>query len=392
MPKIKSNLLVVKIAIIFIIIGWCANMGFSDSIYTERRLGSMSISSQNSQIAADFFTPGGAPGNIRFWSTENGDLRKIVKLRSRESSRLLTFSHDGSLLGVSFGVYSLGPLDNDVGCYSIRENRWLWKSRWIEDRPSFNKILRYCATSMVFTPDDKKIFAGGEAHLVTYDSRTGEVLEKNRSPYANYPLLIGCDIRTAFSPSSRYFVVWHELTAAHGRWWKRFKVNKWVTVWDTNKNQVVSRWEKPKSEMCPAVFSTDEREIAFGSEDGQIRVYSIPEQKLVREWKAHSRSKDSKGYPFPVIISLALSADGKYLASKGFGDSGDEIKIWDFQKGQLVHEFREVASEINCAAYPMAFSPDGKYFALEQQGKLCLYNTDTWKEKWCVPSSAEGKD
>lgn len=382
--RIRPSRLLSKIIIVSIFAGgFFPNMGFSESIYTERRLGSMSISSQTSQIAAKFFIPGPeALGNIRFWSIDDGRLRNIIELGKGESAWIITFSHAGNLMAVA-----------DIGCYSFKENRWLWKFKWLDDRPGLDEIFRLRAESMIFTPDDTKIFVAGSAYFLVYDSKTGEILEKKGGPFQDYPEIEGCAIRSAFSPSGNLLAVWQEFsTAAHGGWWKRFKVNKWVTVWDTNKNQVVSRLEKPKSEMCPGVFSTDEREIAFGSRDGQIRVYSIPEQKLVREWKAHSRSKDSKGYPFPVIISLALSSGSKYLASKGFGDGGDEIKIWHFQKGELAHEFHNVASEINCMAYPMAFSPDGKYFALEQQGKLCLYDTQTWQEKWCVHSSAKGKD
>jgi hypothetical protein len=74
-------------------------------------------------------------------------------------------------------------------------------------------------------------------------------------------------------------------------------------------------------------------------------------------------------------------------------DAGFSIKVWDYATNRQAHEFRDVnPSHMMCSGYPMAFSPDGKYFAFERQGKLCLYETETWQEKWCVSSSAGTKD
>jgi hypothetical protein len=35
--------------------------------------------------------------------------------------------------------------------------------------------------------------------------------------------------------------------------------------------------------------------------------------------------------------------------------------------------------------YPMAFSPDSKYFVYKRNGHLNLYETDTWNHLWDVP-------
>jgi WD40 repeat protein len=357
-----------------------------------RRLSALSFNLQTSQLGGDFFIPKGIEGNIRFWSLNDGRLESIIKLGSGESARTIAISRNGNLVGVSFGVYSLGPLDNGIGCYSIKENKWLWKFKWLEDRPSFDRILRFAAKHIIFAQDDTKIIAIGEAHLVIYDASTGEILEKRREPFQDYPILTGCEIRSAFSPSGRYLVIWQEFsTAAHGQWWKRFRVNKSVTVWDIEEKKLIAHWNKQQSEACAAAFSADEKELAFCSNDGYIRVWSIKEQKVIRQWQAYSRSKASKSYPFPNIDFLTLSPDNKYLATKGFDDNGDIIKIWNFRTGDPFREFETKSGGFTCH-YPIAFSPDGKYFALERCGNLCLYDTQTWKEKWCIPTSSDGKD
>lgn len=273
-----------------------------------------------------------------------------------------------------------------------KKNRWLWKFKWLDDRPTLDEIYRLKAKSMIFTRDDTKIHVAGSGYLIVYDSKTGEVLEKRREPFKDYPIFPGCEIRSAFSPSGRYLAIWQEFsTAAHGQWWKRFRVNKSVTVWDIEENKLIAHWNKQQSEACAAASSADEKEIAFCSKDGYIRVWSTMEQKVIRQWQAYSRSKGDKDYPFPKIDFLTLSPDSKYLATKGFDDNGDTIKIWNFLTGGLFCEFKTGEGGIT-GYYPIAFSPDSKYFALERCGNLYLYNTQTWEEKWCVLTSTEGKD
>lgn len=60
---------------------------------------------------------------------------------------------------------------------------------------------------MIFTPDDTKIHVAGSGYLIVYDSKTGEVLEKRREPFKDCPILPGCEIRSAFSPESKYFAL-----------------------------------------------------------------------------------------------------------------------------------------------------------------------------------------
>jgi WD40 repeat protein len=358
----------------------------------ENRLMNLSFIAQSSQLGGDFATHKlKTEGNIRFWSINDGKLETIIRLTIPEFAPRIAVSHDGSLIAVA--LFNISPqLGNDVGCYSIKEKKWLWKYKWVEDRPPFDRSLRFTAENMIFTPDDRKIIAAGVAYLVISDARTGEVLERRREPFKDYPGLYGCEIRNALSPSSRYLAIWQEFsTAAHGQWWKRFRVNKLVTIWDIEENKFIASWKKQESQSCAAVFSADEKEIVFCSNDGYIRVWSIIEQKVIRQWQAHSKSTGSKDYPFPEIHFLTLSPDGKYLATKGIVENGQAIKIWDFLTGRLVHEFGMKSGGLNCG-YPMAFSPNGKYFGFERCGNLCLYDTQTWQEKWCIPTYTEGKD
>jgi len=129
--------------------------------------------------------------------------------------------------------------------------------------------------------------------------------------------------------------------------------------------------------------------------DGYVRVWSIAKERISKEWQAF---RDEKRIPFDKspapnhINCMVFSRDAQYLATMGFDTkSRFAIKVWEYSTNKLIHEFSEVISSSlgMCSGYPMAFSPDGKYFAFEQQGQLCLYNTRDWREKWRVLSWPE---
>jgi WD40 repeat protein len=85
---------------------------------------------------------------------------------------------------------------------------------------------------------------------------------------------------------------------------------------------------------------------------------------------------------------MTLSTNARYLAMIWSDPNGGfVVKVFDYQTTKLIKEFIGVTEKIKlCDVYPMAFSPDSKYFAVEKKGKICLYNTGNWKEKWCVRS------
>jgi WD40 repeat protein len=170
-----------------------------------------------------------------------------------------------------------------------------------------------------------------------------------------------------------------------------------VLVYDVEIRKIIAKQGKmqEKYKNCSATFTPDEKNLILGSMDGHVRIWSILEQKVIKEWRAYGTDEEPVPFrkdPSPnVIDSMTSSPDGRYLATIGDLKESSAVRIWDYRTNKLIHEFRDVISSPLpvCSGYPMEFSPDGRYFAFEQQGNLCLYDTQTWKEKWCVPSWAE---
>jgi len=323
-------------------------------------------------------------GSIRLWSINDGKLGEIIDLKKREWADSLAISNDGKLVAAAL----LGT--KEIGCYSLKEKKWVWR------RKSMEKGI--AGDVMQFTLDDRKLVVVGFRNIVIYDTGTGAVLQKQEdstgfsSGFPEYRTRIN-----GISPSARYAAFWQGiLEHDEGRWSSK---NIWVSIRDIETGKTIAKQGKiqDKYKNCSATFTPDEKNLLLGSMDGYVRVWSIAEQKVIKEWKAywHDDRSSFEENPAPnEIDSMTFSPDGRYLSTMGHLKGGSAVRIWDYTANKLTHEFNDVISSSlpMCSGYPTAFSLDGKYFALEQQGKLCLYDTQTWKEKWCVPTSIEGKD
>ncbi len=322
--------------------------------------------------------------SIRFWSTGDGRLKVGLDLGKGEWASSLAVSNSGSSIVVAL-------LDkNKIANYSLTHRNWLWSAQWVGKGVVDSAIQ--------FTPDDRRVVVVGFRNIATYDAHSGVVIQNQEDSkgfsggFPNYRTRIN-----AISPSSRYAAFWQG-NLEHDEGWRSSR-NMWVLVHDIQNGKVIAKQGKiqEKYKNCSAAFTPDEKNLVLGSMDGYIRVWSITEQKVIREWRAYGYGDHSsfKENPSPNMIeSMAFSPDGQHLATMGFLKGRFVVKIWDYTTNKLSHEFDDVISSSlpMCSGYPMAFSPDGKYFAFEQQGQLCLYDTQTWQEEWRVPSLAEKKE
>jgi WD40 repeat protein len=335
---------------------------------------------------------------------------QIVALSSSEENGiLLVWSIDGTLKqrfdfekgvwGASMGVSNKGDSvvlglvgRRDLMCYSLVDKSPVWKVKGVENGLGL--------LSISFTTDDSRVVLAGVKNIVIFDSKSGAIVERQEDSGAfSFGLPKYRTRIDRISHTGRY-VAFFQGNVEHDEAITGLKNNVWITVYDIESKKLAAKqaYVQKSYKNCSADFTQDERNLILGSMDGVVRVWSIPDQKVVRQWKAYENIKAPtfRQMPFPNHIdSLNLSSDGRLLATIGFtgGDVGFSIRIWEYATNRKVHEFPDVISSGHtmCSGYPMAFSPDGKYFAFEQQGRLCLYDTQIWEEKWCVPSWPEGK-
>ena len=87
---------------------------------------------------------------------------------------------------------------------------------------------------------------------------------------------------------------------------------------------------------------------------------------------------------FNDVLAMVLSPDGRYLAAH----SSDRrfVTVWDTASGA---ELTEIKQNIQ---YPsvgqLAFSPDGKWLAVQYSGEIALFDTATWKRVSSFPDNS----
>ncbi|HEV2115684.1 MAG TPA: WD40 repeat domain-containing protein [Terriglobales bacterium] len=87
---------------------------------------------------------------------------------------------------------------------------------------------------------------------------------------------------------------------------------------------------------------------------------------------------------FNDVLAMALSPDGRYLAAH----SSDRrfVTVWDTASGA---ELTEIKQNVQYPAVGLlAFSPDGKWLAVQYSGEIALFETATWKRVSSFPDNS----
>jgi serine/threonine protein kinase/WD40 repeat protein len=126
----------------------------------------------------------------------------------------------------------------------------------------------------------------------------------------------------------------------------------------------ITRWQAHSGYTALAMDTTG-KTLASGGPDGDIKLWSAADGKLLRDWNGHSGS----------VFQLTFSPDGKMLASGGGGDW--LVKWWDAAGGTLRGTFEGHNEQIR----GLAFAADGKTLFTGGAHMLCRIDLETSKGK-----------
>ncbi len=93
-------------------------------------------------------------------------------------------------------------------------------------------------------------------------------------------------------------------------------------------------------------FSRNSKKVVTACEDGKVRIYSVPDWKLLETLSGHQG---------PVHWA-EFSPDGKLVASAG---EDQTVRVWSVANGRLLQTLSESQQPLRT----VAFSPDGQYIA-----------------------------
>jgi len=308
---------------------------------------------------------------IRVWSADSGTVEETLRFSPKEEPRSIDGSRAGDCLVATFWNRPEKEKHghSSIACYSLTEHKWTWREDWPNEFVDTARRVK-------FSSDGLKVIATGYKHVVVYDAKTGRKLETIEDPLKDYPLLSMSIRGSVLSPSGRYIVIWQELAPPGHHVWGKWIANKWVTVWDLQTRKEIAKWRKPEYENHCATFTQNEKHILFGSGGGHVRIWSVEKQEIIRDW--------SLGF-LGVVADMKFSDDYQHLA---ISLAGNEfyIRVYDYSSGKEIHSFGQVGAPAEGDPYPMTFFDKSDFFAFaKRKNQVCVYDTQTWKEKWCYP-------
>ncbi|HEX3072955.1 MAG TPA: hypothetical protein VHP30_05030 [Ignavibacteriales bacterium] len=327
-------------------------------------------------------------GSIKIWSAKDGSLLQVLPLvKDNEAAWLLDINDDGTKLAY-VSVYP-GEMTDTLFCYSLNEGKCLWKKRLSEEgkgafainfSPAYNElaVINYEGVHVYNLEDgyEKSLQQGPLQGFKDMDAR----LNQN---YAN------------ISPSGKYAAAW-QTGGFHGYSGRFSGITEYaykteapyekIRIWDVEENKVLHEIDVHGNLITGNVYFTpDEKTCVFKSSNGKINLFSMESGKITQTWTDTAYLKSG----FPIFIKF--SSLNKYMAVAY--EHG--AQIWDFKNKAVLKDFNRIQArreDTYKKSYPLAFSPDEKYFAMEYYGELRLYDVNTFEPVWSVLSWPEDNE
>jgi RNA polymerase sigma factor (sigma-70 family) len=186
----------------------------------------------------------------------------------------------------------------------------------------------------------------------------------------------------AFSPDGQTVVIKHDL---------RLTVRDFQTGKMLRSINLVATMNPRSSEAHALAFTPDGKAVGTASDGKNGYLIDIASGKTIREF-VHDNPESGLSGGFPQVLAVAFSADGKWMASGGYGNDKEDYfaRLWDVETGKEVRRFMHGRKGYGVRS--LAFSPDGKTLAtLGTQGGafLRLFDVETGEERRAFPKDGD---
>jgi uncharacterized protein (TIGR02996 family) len=185
--------------------------------------------------------------------------------------------------------------------------------------------------------------------------------------------------RADLSPDGRWLAIAYRTFGSHD-------VDNGVLIWDVRGRQISQDFLGCTGNVDDLAFSPDGKQLVCvgGAKQhfmgGEVAVWNT------RTWKVQRRIAAKET---PSLRSVALSSDGRWMATGSAVSGGDEKKVhlWDAANGTLVRTFADLGNDVSS----LAFSPDSKNLAAGVASKrtASLWSIPSGKERWTTRAHSE---
>ncbi|MGE3806673.1 MAG: c-type cytochrome domain-containing protein [Gemmataceae bacterium] len=220
------------------------------------------------------------------------------------------------------------------------------RARWKPPAPPASYKFPVSITALAFSPDSKKLVAGGQQELTVWDVASGK-LEKRiytraERAYAMLFLPDGKLVVAGARPGQEGDVVVYDLNA-------KGKEEGGVTVLDgvNDKAVRIAKLLESDDSVLALALTKDGKKLASGGVDRLVHVWDISggvdKAKLEQKIENHA----------DWVFGVAFSKDGKLLLT---ASRDKTAKVWDLEKKESLLTFPGHQAPV----YAVGISPDGK--------------------------------
>jgi WD40 repeat protein len=326
---------------------------------------------------------------ITIWETSTS--KRIRTLSGKTSS----IAHGNSLAFSSDGQWLVsGGYEGSVGIWDINK----------EKEQVLPKIHTERVNSVAVSPDGKWIASGSaDKRIILWDAKSGRPLRMLRGHENKVlGLTFRQDSRRLFSAShDNTMRLWDVATGVALRIYQGHTAGLWTvarheeTLYTAANDGTVRRWSADtpgqwvwdiEDEPVSTAVSPDGAFVSVGFADGGLRIYSLPNFKVVKmenqllQPKLISEVTDAHGFG-GGIRRLTFSPDGTLIATAG---ADNKAKLWRLKRNadgmslNLLHTLKRHTATVHA----VAFSPDGRTLATAgYDGKVGLFDVESGESR-----------
>lgn len=243
----------------------------------------------------------------------------------------VTVSHDGMFIASASNDGTIRVWDEKSGnCIASPLENFEGSYRFMASLPpkSYFEVLKHKISSIVFSPDDKRIIAAGPGSIKVVDVESGSRIA---SHYGDFKQNKVCPVAISYDGElcARVSAIAPEA----------------FEIWDIESGRTVAGPFIGHTEQVSSLsFTRDGRYIASGSADNSIRVWKVQTRLLAYGPFLGHTSR---------VNSVDFSPNGKHVVS---GSWDKTIRIWNLESGEA--PFSPICIEPDLVDQ-VAFSPDG---------------------------------
>jgi len=298
---------------------WLASGGWDKTIRLwsmTRDIGSRVDKTHAEQVRAVEFSPDG-----RWLASVGIDDRTIVRDVVTGQAKDLTGGPNAGLLGLAFSPDSrLVATAGNLGYVTVSDVR--------TGQPRFHvKVHTPWSSALAFRPDGRILASGGDDRIIRLlDTTNGEVLRTLSGHQSEVRgLAFTSDGRRLFSVSG----------------------DRTIRLWDVESGQELEKWTGHESGVTGLALTPDDRWLATSSSDLTAKIWEVATGRVVQTLTGHHDS----------VWRVKFIGDGARLVTAGWDQT---IRVWDTKTGL---ELTVLKGHTDPRVLGVAVSPDGRRLA-----------------------------